>query len=140
MSLDRRRAKGAGYDASWKLNGRRAAVPNNLNRGEETVAPARNRLNENGSIRGVSKNFTQTFDGRVEAGVEIDKGVCRPKRGVEIFARDNRAAALKQLSENEERLVLKTQLRAVPPKFTRLAIQFEGTETIARQSRQRGDV
>jgi hypothetical protein len=54
-----------------------------------------------------------------------------------IFARNNRAGALQQLSQNKEGLILKTQLRAVSSKLTRLDIQFEVAETIARQSWRR---
>jgi len=122
------------------LNGREAAILNDLNRGKETVPTAGNRLNENGSIRGVPEYFTQTLDGCVEACIEIDKGVCRPKRRMKIFARDNRAGTLKQLPENKEGLILKTQLRAVSSEFTRLYMQFKVAETIARQSRRRDSV
>jgi hypothetical protein len=52
---------------------------------------------------------------------------------MKIFARDNRAGALQQLSENKEGLVLKTHPRAVSSEFTRMDIQFKIAKTIARQ-------
>jgi hypothetical protein len=103
-----------------------------LNRGKETVAAAGNRLNENGIIRGVRKYFTQTLDGCVQACIEIDKGVCRPKRRMKIFACDNCAGALQQLSQNKKGLILKAHLGAVSSEFTGMNIQFKIAETIAR--------
>ena len=114
------------------MSGRQAAVPYNLNRGKETVPTAGKRLNENGSIRRVTKRFTQTLDGRVQARIKVNKGVRRPKRRMKIFARDNSAGALKQLSEYKEGLILKAQLRAAFSEFPRIRVQFKDTETIAR--------
>jgi hypothetical protein len=111
-----------------------------LNGGKETIPTAGHRLNENGSLCGVSKNFTQTLDGCVQACIEIDEGVCRPKRRMKIFARDNRAGAFKQLSQNKEGLILKTQLRAVFSEFTRMDIQFKVAEAVARQNGLGGGV
>ena len=119
------------------LNGREAAIPNHLNRRKKTIPAAGNRLNENRSIRGVPKYFTQTLDGRVQARVEIDKGVRRPKRRMKIFARDHSTCALQQLSQNKEGLILKPQLRAVSPELARTSIQLKRAKTIARQSRRR---
>jgi hypothetical protein len=114
-----------------------SAIPNHLNRRKKPVPAAGNCLNENGSVRRVPKHFTQTFDGRVQACIEIHKGVCRPKRRMEIFAGDNPAGALQQLPQNEEGLILKPQLRAVSSELTRAGIQLKGAKSIARQSRRR---
>lgn len=132
--------RGSRRSVSSTLNGRKAAILNHLHRRQETVPTAGNCLNENGSICGVSQYFTQTLDGCVQAGIEIDKSVRRPKRRMKIFARHNRSGALQQLSENQERLILKMQLSAASSEFTRMGIQFKVAETIARQSWRRDGV
>jgi len=107
-----------------------------LNRRQETVPAAGNRLNENGIIRGVPKYFTQTLDGSVQACIEIDKGVVPPDVVSQILSGDDLAGIFQERYEEPEWLLL--QLHPVPvfQEFAGGGIHLEGAEPKERTERR----
>jgi hypothetical protein len=70
-------------DAICKLSGFRGGF---VDRCDETVSPARNRLNESRVIGRIAESHAKFPYGRVDAFIEANEGIGRPNLGLQLFA------------------------------------------------------
>jgi hypothetical protein len=93
-------------------------------------------FNEARVIRRVVQRFAQPHDRSVQAVVKIDESIIGPKPLPKFFPGDDFAAPFQQNCENPARLLLKLDLSALLPKFTRAHINLVDTE--ADELRRKG--
>src|SRR5262249_4344834 len=79
-------------------------------------------------LRFVRKGFAKAFNRGVDAAIEVDKSVGRPKFLAEFFAGDQVARMCKQESEYLKGLVLELQADAVLVQLTRTQIDIVNAE------------
>ncbi|HET6175281.1 MAG TPA: hypothetical protein VFE61_00010 [Candidatus Sulfotelmatobacter sp.] len=59
-----------------------------VDRSNETIPTSSECLNEYRGISGIAQRVAQSFDGRIEAMIEVDKGVRRPELDAQFLARN----------------------------------------------------
>jgi|SRR5580700_10898764 hypothetical protein len=104
---------------------RRAVPRGTVDRPDEAVAATVERLDVARVFRVVVQGLPEFLDGAVEAKVEVDEGVFRPKFFLEFVAGDDQARALEQHREDLERLLLELDANARLAQFASLQVKFE---------------
>src|SRR5579862_4660995 len=99
-----------------------------VDRPDEAVATAVERLDVARVFRVVIEGLPEFFDGAVEAEVEVDEGIFRPKFFLEFVAGDDRARALEQCRKDLKRLLLELDPNARLAQLAGFQIQFEHPE------------
>jgi len=72
----------------------------------KSIAALGDGLNEAGLLRGIAQSFPQPGNRTVQAMIEVDKCVGRPKFFTELFPRNHFTGSLQQQKQNTERLFL----------------------------------
>lgn len=98
---------------------------------DEAVAAARNGFDKGRVFGVIAECLAEAFDGGIEAGFEVHKGVRGPEGGTEFVAGDKLAAMLEEFQEDLIGLVLKTQLSAVTEELGSARVELKDTETVA---------
>jgi hypothetical protein len=99
-----------------------------VDRSNETIAIARNGLDESRAIGGIAKRLPQLSDRGVQAVVEADERVCRPEALPQLVARDDGTASIQEQGERVEWLVLQVYPSATLSEFAGLDVQLENTK------------
>jgi hypothetical protein len=73
---------------------------------DETIAPARERLNQRTLRSRVAESFTQLGNRFVQAVIEIDKGIRRPELASQLLPGHQLSRAFKQNPKHLKRLLL----------------------------------
>jgi len=73
--------------------------------------------------------MAQLLDVRVQAVLEVDEGILRPKMPAEFFAGNQLAGAVEQKREDSNGLALEFEFHAALPQLGCLPIEFEGCKT-----------
>jgi hypothetical protein len=84
-----------------------------LYRRDETVSTTRQGFDESRALSRIGQRVAQSFDRRVEADIEIDKCVGRPKLLVKVFPGHQLARLLKQHGQDLKGLIVKLDLDAL---------------------------
>ncbi|HWI69760.1 MAG TPA: hypothetical protein VNS88_15530, partial [Nitrospiraceae bacterium] len=100
---------------------------------QESIPPSRHGLYERRILRRVTQRVAQTPDSGVEAMVEIDIGVGRPKVVAQFLPRDDLARAFKQLGEYLKRLLLQLDLDAIAAKLSGAQVELKHAKTAGRR-------
>ena len=99
--------------------GRELRLGKYVDRGDETIAPARNGLDKTRIVRSIAQSRAKFLDRGVQAVIEGNIGVRRPELLLNFFARNELAGALKQQGQYLEGLVLQANLQ---PAFCEYAL------------------
>src|SRR5215510_778172 len=94
----------------------------------EPVAAAGQSLNEPRTFRGIAQRLAQTIDGRVNAVVDVYKGVRRPKLLPKLLPGDDLAGMFQQKCKNLKRLLLELDLHPLLAQLAGLQVSLENTK------------
>jgi hypothetical protein len=92
---------------------------------KKPVAAAGESFNEQGVFRGIAKGIAETFDGSIEAVIEINEGFGWPEFGAEFFAGNKFTRPGQEKRQDLEGLVLEPDFGAVPAKFPDAEVNFK---------------
>ena len=95
-----------GAPAFCRRRGTRGRRIGQVGRGDETIAPSRDRLHKTRRLGRVTERVAQPSDRRVQPVLEIDEGVLRPETLAELLASDELARLLEQHRQQEEAVVV----------------------------------
>ena len=123
--LDRSQVRRRRCFPQWN-GGHHARFP--LDRFDEPVAVAWNRLDEARALGRVAKRLAKLADCGVQTVIEDDEGVCGPEVLTQFLASNDDAAPVQQQDEGFERFVLQANTSAVLSELTRAQVQLENTE------------
>src|SRR5215469_6820178 len=98
----------------------------------ETVALARNGLDELRFVRRILERLAQPGYGAIEAVIEVDEGVCGPKLLAQFLACNNFARTVQEHGQDPEGLFLELDLLAALAQFRKLEINLEDLEAYQR--------
>ena len=108
-----------------------------LDRGEEPVPAARQRLHEARALRGVAQRVAQPLDRAVEARIEVHEGVGGPQGLAHLVPAHDLARTPEQQEQDLEGLVGKTHGQAVLAQLGRARLELEATEVVGRAGLRR---
>jgi hypothetical protein len=77
-----------------------------VDRGDKAITPTGQGFDKPRIVGGVAESIPQPFDGGIQAVLEVDEGVGRPKAGLEFLASNQFTGFFQQKIENLQRLVL----------------------------------
>ena len=95
---------------------------------DEAISTAGQRLYIARTGGGVSQCLADFVDRGVQAVVEIDECIRRPKLLLQLFSRDYFARALQQQGEYLKGLTLQAQLHSILAEFTGAEVKFENAK------------
>jgi hypothetical protein len=104
-------------------------IPRSVHFDQEPVTVPRDGLDEAWALCRISEGRAQLGHGFVQAAIEVDKGVRRPKFLAKFFPRDDIARVLHQESQNLEWLFLEFNANAVFAKLRRFKVDLERAKT-----------
>ena len=107
------------------LDGRLGAARPWVHRTDKPIPVPGQRLDVVGILRVVAQCLAESQDRRVDAVLEVDKGVDGPEFLLEFFPRHHFPGMFEECSENLEGPFTKLYLFAVAPKFARPNINLE---------------
>jgi len=81
------------------------------------VAPPRYGFDESRLFGGIAEGFSQPVHRRIEAMLEIDKGVARPEPAMQLLPTDQVSRLFQQNGQDLKRLALQPDFRAVAVKL-----------------------
>src|SRR5262249_1834241 len=113
------------------LRGRR-----NLNRRDEPVAKLRKCFDKGRGFGGITQGFPKSLYRGVQTRVEIDKCVTTPERSAQFLAGDELAWPVKQLHQDEKRLILNLDAHAAASQFMRTSVDLECAESVHEEERR----
>ena len=96
---------------------------------DETIAAARQSLDESGIVGIVSQGESNLGYGCIERVVEVDKRVFGPDFLAQLFPRDQLALVFQQDGADLKRLALQGHLCAILAQFPGLQVRFKNPET-----------
>jgi hypothetical protein len=106
----RKRLRSSGLvDDRWALG---------LDRHEQSITAARNRLDESRRIRGIVQSLTQSAYSRVQAMIEVDERSVGPQPAPELFAADHLAGPFEQGVEQGKGLIRQAVCAAFAPQVS----------------------
>src|SRR5439155_12751581 len=94
----------------------------------KAVTGARQSLDISGMIGRVAQCQAKTVNGGIDAALEIDEGVLRPKAAAQFIARHHAARIFEQCTEDLPRLGLKADTNALLAQLSGLQIHLERSE------------
>jgi len=100
-----------------------------MQRRDEPVAAARQRLNKARVIRRVVEGLAEPFHRSVETKLKVNKCIGGPKFSVKLFARNQFARSFQQTHQNLKRLPLQPDLSALLLQLARTQVQLKNTES-----------
>ena len=101
----------------------------------EPVTAARESFDEARRLDGVAERLTQPFHRGVDAVLEVDDRVARPKLLAQVFTRHELARPLDEHAQNPQRLPFKLDLHPAPAQLQCAPVEFEGVEPKELRSR-----
>ena len=97
-------------------------------RGDKAVPVPGQRFDEARRRRVIPQSLAQSFDGTVDAVLEINEGILRPELLSDLFAGHQLARTLQQHGQDLEGLTVQLDLQSVLAQFSCTEIDFEDTE------------
>jgi len=98
---------------------------------DKAIAVPGQRFDEAGRRRVVPQGFAQSFDGTVDAVLEIDEGILRPELLPDLFAGHQFARALQQHGQDLEGLTMKLDFQSLLAQFSSAKVNFKDTKMYA---------
>ena len=100
-----------------------------INRSDKAVSTAGQRFDKTRARCGIAQRLPNLVDRRIQAVVEIDKGVGRPDLLPQIVAGDHPSGIFKQRGQDLERLFLQPDSGAILAQFAGRQVDFEDAES-----------
>ncbi len=100
-----------------------------INRCNEAIPSSSDCLNEDGRFRGFAESVPQPLDGRIQAVIEVDEGVCRPELATQFLPGNQFSRSFKQRCQHLKGLFLELYLLSPLAQFPCVEIHLERTET-----------
>jgi hypothetical protein len=95
---------------------------------DEAVATSWDSFDVAGFFGGIGQRIPQFLDRAVQAGIEVNKSVLRPKFLLQFLAGDQLAGTLQQDDQQLKGLVLKLNANTILVQFARTRVHLEGAE------------
>ena len=99
-----------------------------IDRSNEAIPTPSERFDEHRSFRRFAQRITQPFDRRIQAVIEINKGVVWPKFLAQFLPANKFSRSLKQRRQYLQRLLLQLYVLSPVAQFAGLKINLEPTE------------